>query len=113
MGRKGGSYKFEKRQKELKKHALIPGSRTQYRQFLGGTRPTPENIDKLADARFRGDGSKPNGSSIAFLAEYDGKSALIVGDAPGSKLDKARELGVTVFEEDPGTVFAASFSWGF
>lgn len=27
-------------------------------------------------------------------------SALIVGEAPGSKLDKARELGLTVYEED-------------
>lgn len=68
-------------QKELKKHGFIPGSRTQYRQFLGGTRPTKGNIDKLAEARFKGDPSRANGSSIGFLAEYDGKSALLVGDA--------------------------------
>ena len=38
-------------------------------------------MDELADADFDGDPSKPNGSSIGFLAEYEGKSALLVGDA--------------------------------
>jgi beta-lactamase superfamily II metal-dependent hydrolase len=78
-------------QRDLKKHALIPGSRTQYRQFLGGTRPTTENIEKLAEAKFGGDASRPNGSSIAFLAEYGGKSALIVGDAHAPVLQESIE----------------------
>jgi beta-lactamase superfamily II metal-dependent hydrolase len=40
-------------------------------------------LDPVALARlpFRADASKPNGSSIAFLAEYDGHGALLTGDA--------------------------------
>jgi len=39
------------------------------------------DVDKLADSKFKNDSSKANGSSIAFLAEYDGKSCLFAGDA--------------------------------
>lgn len=78
-------------QKDLEKHGLSPGSRTQYRQFLGGTRPTETNIDRLAETRFKGDPSKANGSSIGFLAEYQGKSALLVGDAHAPVLQESIE----------------------
>lgn len=39
------------------------------------------NIAQLANAPFMEDRSEANGSSIAFLAEYDGRSALCAGDA--------------------------------
>lgn len=65
-------------------------------------RPTPEalgwlgeeiNVDKEADARFEEDTTAANGSSIAFLAEYDGKSALFAGDAhPSTLVDGIRQL---------------------
>lgn len=41
----------------------------------------PPDVEALSDAKFDGDESKPNGSSIAFLAEYEGKRALLAGDA--------------------------------
>jgi hypothetical protein len=76
-------------QKELRKHGFTPGSRTQFRKFLGGSAPTAGNLDDLADSRFRGDTSRPNGSSIGFLAEYGGKSALLAGDAHAPVLEEA------------------------
>jgi uncharacterized protein (DUF4415 family) len=45
---------------------------------LLGTTP---NLDALIKKQFPTDQAKPNGSSIAFLAEYEGKSALFLADA--------------------------------
>ncbi len=79
--------------RELRRHGLVPGSRTQYRKFLRGSPPTDENFDQLADSRFRKDTSRANGSSIALLAEYRGKSVLLAGDAQVPVLvDSIRKL---------------------
>jgi hypothetical protein len=43
-------------------------------------------VDGLADAHFDEDTTAPNGSSIAFLAEYDDKAVLFTGDAHPSTL---------------------------
>lgn len=46
------------------------------------------------------DNSKPNGSSIAVLAEYDGKRALLTGDAwPAVLIDSLGRLGAS--DDDP------------
>jgi len=75
-------------QKELDKHGFgsDKARKTYYRQFLGGTPPTMSNVEKLANSKFSPDSSKPNGSSIAFLAEYGGKRVLFSGDAHASVL---------------------------
>ena len=39
------------------------------------------NLEKLANAPFVSDPSEANGSSIAVLAEFEGKSCLLTGDA--------------------------------
>jgi beta-lactamase superfamily II metal-dependent hydrolase len=44
------------------------------------------DVDGLADADFDEDSTVPNGSSIAFLAEYDKKAVLFTGDAHPSTL---------------------------
>ena len=44
------------------------------------------DVDGLAEAEFDEDTTAANGSSIAFLAEYDGKSVLFTGDARPSTL---------------------------
>lgn len=57
--------------------------------MLGRGRRPPEPIEDLsslqleplAEKGFRSDRSTPNASSIAFLAEYGGRSALLTGDA--------------------------------
>lgn len=40
-----------------------------------------DELDSLLEKQFRPDSSRANGSSIAFLAEYAGKSVLFLGDA--------------------------------
>lgn len=45
------------------------------------------DIDALAEVPFEDDPSKPNGSSIALLAQYNGKSALLSGDAHADLLE--------------------------
>ncbi len=51
--------------------------------FLLGAEPEPPppDVPELADSPFKADISRANGSSIAFLAEYDGKRCLFTGDA--------------------------------
>ncbi len=39
------------------------------------------DVSQLAATRFKPDQAKPNGSSIALLAEYDGRRVLLAGDA--------------------------------
>lgn len=56
---------------EKKKLDLIPGA-------LGGK---TVDVDALINTKFKSDKSVPNGSSIAVLAEYNGKSCLLTGDA--------------------------------
>jgi hypothetical protein len=79
--------------KELERHGLTPGFPRDFRQFLGGTQSTSTDIDALADTPFDGDSGLPNGSSIAVLAEYSGKAALLTGDAHAPVLcDSIRKL---------------------
>jgi hypothetical protein len=49
--------------------------------MLGSRLP---DIGSLASSAFDPDTSKPNGSSISLLAEYDGKRVLLAGDAYAS-----------------------------
>jgi hypothetical protein len=42
---------------------------------------------KDAKEKFKPDTAEANGSSIAFLAEYDGRSALLTGDAHANVLE--------------------------
>ena len=57
------------------------------RGLLGAKRPPPVqdpadlDLEELANRKLRRDPSAANGSSIAFLAEYNGRSAIFTGDA--------------------------------
>ena len=52
------------------------------------------NIESLAKARFTEDKSEPNGSSIAFLAEFAGRRALLGADAHPKVIERSiRRLG--------------------
>lgn len=55
---------------------------------LGG--PDPD-LDRLAKSPFKADDSQANGSSIAFIATYDGKRCLFTGDAFASDIQSAVE----------------------
>src|SRR5262245_18766252 len=68
---------------EVRKAGMVPGAAgliepTAAPDLLGAKKIAP---DELATERFKPDHSKANGASIAFLAEFDGKSVLLTGDA--------------------------------
>lgn len=51
------------------------------------------DVDQLANFPFKEDNTTPNGSSIACLLEFNGKSALLLGDAhPGLVLQSLKKL---------------------
>lgn len=61
-------------------------------EFLGGADfLTADDVADLADSPFPGDGSKANGSSIAIVAEFDGKRALFAADAHADHMLDALE----------------------
>jgi beta-lactamase superfamily II metal-dependent hydrolase len=51
------------------------------------------DVERLAQAEFDEDTTAPNGSSIAFLAEYEDKAALFTGDAhPNTLVNGIQQL---------------------
>lgn len=65
------------------------------------------NVDALAAEKTKGDHSKANGCSIAFMLEYQGKKFLLSGDAHADLLEaelkrlgasKAKPLSVDLFK---------------
>lgn len=58
-----------------------------YKDVLGPVKAP--DIDALADAETKLDASAPNGSSIAVLAEYDGKRCLFAADAHPDVLERS------------------------
>lgn len=54
------------------------------------------DVEALARERYEEDAAAPNGSSIAFIAEYGGKRVLMPGDAhPGVLAASLRRLGAS------------------
>jgi hypothetical protein len=51
----------------------------------------PGEVETLADARFAKDRARANGSTIAVLAEYGGRSCLLAGDAFAGVLTSSLE----------------------
>lgn len=47
------------------------------------------NVNKLATADYSADHTRPNGTSIAFIAEFDGKRVLLAADAHSEVLEAA------------------------
>jgi len=68
-------------EQEIRALKLTPGKAEDFAKFLGKTPSKSTDVDKLADAKFSPDAAANNGSSIAVLAEYRDKSALLTGDA--------------------------------
>lgn len=74
---------------------LLPGEGAEPSDVLG-KRPPPRDIDveELVKVKFRRDSAPANGSSIAFLFEYDGKRLLLTGDAhPDALISSIDRLG--------------------
>lgn len=65
-------------------------SGTLRRQRFLAREPNPSTVvGELAATRFQPDTSKPNGSSIALLAEFEGSSVVLAGDAYSSVLKRS------------------------
>lgn len=62
------------------------------------------SVEVLAGSSFKGDTAKPNGSSIAFVAEHDGRAILLTGDAHVPRLLKSLRR---YREDHPSARFAA------
>ncbi len=87
-------------EKECREAGIAPGSsrardvappkREARKRPRAGVRP---DLEKLLDVPFAQDGSEANGSSIALLAEHDGKRCLLTGDAyPGVLMESFERL---------------------
>ncbi|MCC0036384.1 MAG: MBL fold metallo-hydrolase [Hoeflea sp.] len=76
--------------KECEKAGLIPGVQAEAEvddgvERFGGL--SVAKVRELAAAPYKKDTSKANGSSIALLLEYGGKTALLAGDAHGEAME--------------------------
>lgn len=81
-------------EKEVVKAGLVPGEAYEVveaptdRDILGD-----RTVEQLAEAPFRPDTSEANGSSIAFLAEFEGKRAYFGADAHAGVVRASLERG--------------------
>jgi beta-lactamase superfamily II metal-dependent hydrolase len=92
-------------EKEIEKAKLKPGEAGEILEGIAHPEDADEgilggriDIEKLAATPFKDDTSHANASSIAVLAEFEGKRALLAGDAFAS--DLATTLRQTSGEED-------------
>jgi beta-lactamase superfamily II metal-dependent hydrolase len=93
---------------ELEKAGLVPGAETtppaSQADLLGTSGPLRPKKD--AQEKFKPDTSEANGSSIAFVAEYDGRSALLTGDAHAGVLEASIRTLLGNRDQDKLTVDA-------
>lgn len=75
--------------KEVELAGLVPGTTEKAEEQADRLGETVLDLDpdELAQERFQPDGSEANGASIAFLAEYGGRSVLLTGDAHSATLE--------------------------
>jgi beta-lactamase superfamily II metal-dependent hydrolase len=72
---------------ECKDAGLIPGTAARRKAIKKGIEHFGAiNVETLAGKKFVDDDTKPNGSSIALLAEHDGKRVLLAADAHMERL---------------------------
>jgi beta-lactamase superfamily II metal-dependent hydrolase len=93
-------------ERECEKAGLLPGHgaevpRSAQREDLLGF-----DIDLLAAAQYRRDRAEANGSSIAFIARFDGKSVLCAADAHSEVL----EASLDALGPGPHTLTAVKIS---
>jgi hypothetical protein len=74
-------------ERECKKAGLIPGHGAQVPRSRERTDILGFNVDLLASLPFRPDHAEANGSSIAFIATFGGKSVLCAADAHSAVLE--------------------------
>lgn len=75
--------------RQIENAGLRPGDHRRFRRFLARHPTLSTNVPKLATLPFKNDTSAPNGSSIALLAEFEGKAVLLTGDAYATVLTQS------------------------
>lgn len=97
--------------KEIEKAGLEPGSAGEKLEGIGHPEEAEDaqvgvlgskkiNLEKLAESPFEDDTSEANGSSIAVMAEFEGKRCAFLGDAYSS--DIAKSIARMAKAEDGG-----------
>jgi beta-lactamase superfamily II metal-dependent hydrolase len=100
-------------EKEVQKAGLDPNHpkealklmQTKGKKLIAHFSDEGPDIEELAADAFKGDSAPANGSSIAFLAEHEGKSVIFAADAYGDVLAASidrllEERGLEVLEVD-------------
>ncbi len=72
--------------KECKAAGIVPGSKPKKEKIEGLESFGGINIDALSARKFVPDATKPNGTSIALIAEYQGRRVLLGADAHVDRL---------------------------
>lgn len=73
-------------EKECRTAGIVPGASPKASERRGVESFGAIDVEQLAATTFSADPGAPNGSSIAVLAEHDGKRALLSGDAHVDRL---------------------------
>lgn len=73
-------------EEECKDAGLVPGSKARRRELKGLEEFGAIDVEALAATKFDADTTRPNGTSIAMIAEYDGKKVLLGADAHVDRL---------------------------
>ncbi|MCC6196746.1 MAG: MBL fold metallo-hydrolase [Burkholderiales bacterium] len=68
-------------EKVVRDAGLVPGHAAVVEDVEEGDDTLGDSVEDMAESTFKGDSAKPNGASIAFVAEHDGKRVLFTGDA--------------------------------
>jgi hypothetical protein len=68
-------------EKAVENAGLVPGHAAVVEDVAPPDDELGDSVEDMAESTFKGDGAKPNGSSIAFIAEHEGKRVLFAADA--------------------------------
>jgi hypothetical protein len=96
-------------EKEVDAKGFKPGERIDAEDLLGGD-DTSTDVDELAARPFKSDKAPPNGSSIALLAEFEGKSVLFAADAHPPVLERSIQSLLQARRQDRLTLDAFKVS---
>lgn len=93
-------------EREVREAGLLPGAALAPDDDLEPEQESPQtpalpNIAELSQSRFKRDTSEANASSIAFLAEYEGKRVLFGADAHADTLIAALQRLGREWDEEP------------
>ncbi len=87
-------------EKEVVNAGLKPGQAYDVEDVETPSDELGDDVEDMANGKFEPDKTKPNGSSIAFIAEYDGKRVLFGADAHPDVLLASLKRGPLAHADD-------------